>query len=627
MISRAGWEWRITLDPAVDRLCRFGPSEPETGVIWFEPALPAGQALWLAERLNRVCNGVKVNEQKIWRELMKSLRDLGTRPANVAMRRLTAGEMVSRLGTLNQSSRAEAMPSPDQLNRFGRMVHGSSLLPEETIRLLEAGGFPEVQSAWPRYVQAALVQGNIRLAGGMIRTVKYRGWKRVIEYRCRRCGSGQAHIHVTDCPLCGGPCPYCEACLTMGRVRGCSILIEGAEQPIESADDSLRMSRIWSMAGIEIGEPPELEKWGLSPAQEEASKQGVLFLRRTWGGHKRSDKPPRFLVWAVTGAGKTEMIFPLIEDELNRGGRVLVATPRRDVVLELAPRIGKAFPDTSMAVLYGGSPDRWKRGAITLATTHQLLRIRHAFDLVIVDELDAFPYHNNPMLEYAALQACRPTGRFVLLSATPPKRMQREAAIGRLPHVKVPVRYHRHPLPVPERLACPDPETMIRKGRLPRNVAGFVQRSLARGAQCFVFVPKIALLEPLVALLEREFPDRKIAGTSSKDSLRGEKVLAFREKAYDLLVTTTILERGVTVPKSDVLVMGADSPVFDEASLVQMAGRAGRSKEDPAGHVGFASRNWTISQKGAIRQIRSMNRLAEQAGYLLRDAGKGGAGG
>jgi late competence protein required for DNA uptake (superfamily II DNA/RNA helicase) len=94
----------------------------------------------------------------------------------------------------------------------------------------------------------------------------------------------------------------------------------------------------------------------------------------------------------VTGAGKTEMMFPLLEEVLSRGGRALVATPRRDVVLELAPRLAKAFPGTKLAVLYGGSEDRWSNAPLTLATTHQLLRFQEAFDLVLIDELDAFPY-------------------------------------------------------------------------------------------------------------------------------------------------------------------------------------------------------------------------------------------
>ena len=37
------------------------------------------------------------------------------------------------------------------------------------------------------------------------------------------------------------------------------------------------------------------------------------------------------------------MIYPLIEHELAQGRKVLIATPRKDVVLELMPRVQAAF--------------------------------------------------------------------------------------------------------------------------------------------------------------------------------------------------------------------------------------------------------------------------------------------
>ncbi len=131
-----------------------------------------------------------------------------------------------------------------------------------------------------------------------------------------------------------------------------------------------------------------------------------------------------------------------------------------------------------------------------------------------------------------------------------------------------------------------------------------------------MFVSRIKHIEPFVALLRRKFSDISIAGTSSQDEGRAEKVLAFRSGEIRILATTTILERGVTVPKSDVYILDADSALFDEASLVQMAGRAGRSKDDPAGVVIFASPEWTVSQRAAVKQIKSMNRIALKRGFL-----------
>lgn len=467
-----------------------------------------------------------------------------------------------------------------------------------------------------------------------------RGRRRAPELRCRRCGS--ARLRRTECAACGRQaCAYCEACLTMGRSRECELLIIGAPVPGAAAIEptypppiSAAMSAshfaatstpeiafkpaINSTTAAEAGEVRRYlaKRWGLSPAQSDAAAEALAFLEDPSASRGRS-----FLLWAVTGAGKTEMIFPLLDSVLERGGRALVATPRRDVVLELAPRLAKAFPDRRFAVLYGGSPDRWREGELTLATTHQLLRFQGAFDLVLIDELDAFPYHNDPMLHYAAGKCGKPEGRTVYLSATPPVAMQRDVSRGKLSYARVPVRYHRHPLPVPGRLKLPSIRFMLGKQTIPNKLLSPIRRSVARGAQLFLFVPYVKQVEPMVRLLRQGAKSlgltaSAISGTSSQDEERGDKVVAFRDSSVQLLVTTTILERGVTIPRSDVFVIDAHNSLFDASSLVQMAGRAGRSEDDPFGFVYYGAPEWTSSQRSSVRQIQKMNTAAKRRGYL-----------
>ncbi len=324
-----------------------------------------------------------------------------------------------------------------------------------------------------------------------------------------------------------------------------------------------------------------------------------------------------FLLWAVTGAGKTEMVFPLIESALLRGERALIATPRRDVVIELDPRIRRAFPKAEVVTLYGGSEQRWERGDITLATTHQLMRFEGGFELVIVDEIDAYPYHGDPLLHYAADKSCAPGAARILLSATPPAELQRAALRGLLPHARVPVRYHRHPLPLPVLLRTPSVQQMLQQRKLPRPLLAALQQSWERGAQLFVFVQRIAQTEPMAELLRHLLRQSAVAATSSQDEERASKVQRFRSREVRVLVTTTILERGVTIPQSDVYIMDADGKLFDEASLVQMAGRAGRSADDPFGRVFFCSRERNQAQTDAVKHIRTMNKIARQQGFLL----------
>ena len=96
----------------------------------------------------------------------------------------------------------------------------------------------------------------------------------------------------------------------------------------------------------------------------------------------------------------------------------------------------------------------------------------------------------------------------------------------------------------------------------------------------------------------------------ASDPQRLQKVQAMRERQLSFLVTTTIIERGVTFPGIDVGVLGADEEVFSTAALVQIAGRVGRSKERPGGAVTFWVQENSRRIEEAKQQIKSMNRRA-----------------
>ncbi|WDF51465.1 helicase-related protein [Paenibacillus sp. KACC 21273] len=507
------------------------------------------------------------------------------------------------------------------------MMQGRSLLETEYMMMITDQQI-NLLTHWKTYTQLAYLTQSLRLHSAVYKDS-------ASSYHCRRCGSQR--MNATPCASCGSSaCAYCETCLNLGRSRECTLMIQSVYIAPLHLNSVSSIDTDYKEENIQM-------RWRLSDAQTEATTSALYFLKNKKQDsnkmifsnnnffylfflsklkNKKGIPSPsyfthkRFLLWAVTGAGKTEMTFPLIDHVLQNKGKVLVATPRRDVVLELAPRMAKAFPATTISVLYGGSEDRWRSADLTIATTHQLLRFSQAFDLVILDELDAFPFHNDPMLAYAANACCKYDGAFVYLSATPPVQLQKEIKQGILAHAKVPARFHGHPLPVPKYIHIPTVTHMLNRKQLSHTLLKYLRYSVTRQAQVFIFVSRIALIESLVLLLRSYFPQLSIEGTSSQDHERADKVLLFREQQIRILVTTTILERGVTIPYSDVYILDADSGLFDASSLVQMAGRAGRSKEDPKGNVIFGAKQWTIEQKKAVSQIKLMNRIARRKGYL-----------
>ncbi|MEH7235777.1 DEAD/DEAH box helicase [Bacillus sp. JJ1562] len=408
-------------------------------------------------------------------------------------------------------------------------------------------------------------------------------------YSCVRCGNSVQKLFASfECERCKEECTYCRKCINMGRMSECTVLVSwtGPSQNVDIPDKPL----VWEGT--------------LSPGQQKASTELINAFQ----------DDDQLLVWAVCGAGKTEILFEGIEVALQVGKRVCIATPRTDVVIELAPRIKSAFPQVDVIALYGGSEDRNKTAPITLATTHQLLRFYKSFDMIIIDEVDAFPYSVEPMLQYAVNQSKKDISSTIYLTATPNQTWKNEIAAGKRKAVTIPARFHRYALPVPEFIWCGNWEKILKKKRLPGNVMAWIKEHLDIGKQAFLFVPRIAYMESIVESLQTLDP--RIEGVHAEDPDRKDKVARFRSGEIPILVTTTILERGVTVPNIDVAVLGAEDKIFTESALVQISGRVGRSAKFPKGEILFFHYGRTREMIKVKQHIENMNKEAIQNGFI-----------
>ncbi|MBO0473390.1 competence protein ComFA [Enterococcus sp. DIV0840] len=321
------------------------------------------------------------------------------------------------------------------------------------------------------------------------------------------------------------------------------------------------------------------------------------------------------MIWAVTGAGKTEMLFKAIHHSLESGYRVAIASPRVDVCLELYPRIQAVFPDEPAILLHGKMEERYRYTKLLVCTTHQLLRFFQAFDVLIIDEVDAFPFVDNPLLQYGVNQAIKKNSSLVYLTATPTKELTKKTAQNQLKTSILPARYHRRILPVPKMKWCSRWHEKIKKGNSPKTLVTKI-RTLVTKNDVLIFCPSISLMEKLKEAVEKKFPKVPLACVHSQDPERLEKVLKMRNKEYRILMTSTILERGVTFDGVSVIVLGANHAVFATSALVQIAGRVDRRKEYTAGEVWFLHDGCTKSMKEAIKQIKKMNTLGIERGLI-----------
>lgn len=342
----------------------------------------------------------------------------------------------------------------------------------------------------------------------------------------------------------------------------------------------------------------------LSPLQEDAAAA----VDRGMAAHRHQ------LLWAVTGAGKTEMMFHGIAHALERGERLAVASPRVDVCLELYPRLTAAFQNTTMVLLHGRQELPYRYAQLTVCTTHQLLRFYHAFDNLIIDEVDAFPFAANDALLFASRQAVKAEGGCLYLTATPGPALLRRVKRGELTVSYLPLRYHGHLLPRIRLQLAPGWRRAVQRGQLPASLLAQLRRSLANGWRFLLFLPHVADLAKVEPLLRAALPGHAFATVHAADPHRLAKVQRMRDGDYDFLVTTTIMERGVTFPEIDVFVLGADDPVFSSSALVQIAGRAGRAASRPTGTVCF----WIASQCRRVRMARHQVDFMNRKGRALQ---------
>ncbi|MFS0555817.1 DEAD/DEAH box helicase [Brevibacillus sp. 179-C9.3 HS] len=498
---------------------------------------------------------------------------------------------------------------------LSELLDGRALLWEEIETLLRKRGV-EIRDV-SAILHSFVLANKAEWRSGIRFQIAKGWWRNRLEWVCERCGSVGEKLELTYCHTCEQGCAYCTACLGMGRSKCCTpyFLMAVGARLIRNTDSIQNVSRVeWT------------GKYSVDQAR--AAERARCFVANPRLGLSE------FLIWAVCGAGKTELLFPSVTEALAAGGRVLIATPRKDVVLELAPRIQRVFSGAKVIAVHGSSSEKWEESDITIATTHQVMRYYRRFSLVVLDEADAFPYHNDPILYRALSRAVQKNGKLLYLSATPPRYLQKRlvrkirptaTSSATIPlfsdtHVLLPGRYHGAALPVPKIITVQGLHKCVQTNRAVVPFTEAVSASLEAERQVFVFVPRVDEVDRVLAYLQKWLPVHagQMACVHAADPMREEKVLAFREKRYTVMVTTTILERGVTIPKSDVVVLGAEAPVFDEASLVQIAGRVGRSVDDTTGSVLFLQADRATAPKQAVKQITQMNhlaqRLAEQRG-------------
>ncbi|MCH4168189.1 MAG: DEAD/DEAH box helicase [Streptococcaceae bacterium] len=393
-----------------------------------------------------------------------------------------------------------------------------------------------------------------------------------LSIQCQRCGEIFDKLSV-ELP---NKSYYCSACILMGRVRSSEPLYyypEPAKQP--------------------LSEPVLRWRGQLTTNQELISKALV-------------DSSRDILVHAVTGAGKTEMIYQRLAKGLLAGEHICLTSPRVDVCIEIYQRLARDFT-VSMRLLYAHG-DEYVHSNLVVCTVNQLMRFYQSFDLLIVDEVDAFPLVNNPNLMWAVEKAKRMNAQTIFLTATPTLALKNKVAKGELHALVLAKRFHGFPLVMPKFTWCYAILTSIQNGRLPKKIYQSIYQQRLTKFPLLIFMPEIEIGKKLQVILQKEMPSEKIGFIASESENRKEISQKFKSGDYTILIATTVLERGVTFPMVDCFVLASHHRIFTTESLVQIAGRVGRDKNRPTGQLILFHQGFTRAMRLMNRNIREMNR-------------------
>ena len=383
----------------------------------------------------------------------------------------------------------------------------------------------------------------------------------------------------------------------------------------EMAEELIRVAAARALRKADIFEPPHgiyEEFCARFPFEETEDQQRVIAeaLEDLARG-----QPMDRLVCGDVGFGKTEVALRLAFVAAMSGRQVAIVTPTTLLcrqhfktfserfagfpieIRQLSRFVSSAQAAEVRAGLASGQVD------IAIGT-HALLAKSIAFrdlGLLVIDEEQHFG-----VVHKERLKQLKSNVHVLTLTATPiPRTLQlamsgvRELSLIATPPVdRLAVRTYVTPF---------DP-LVIREALL---------REHYRDGQSFYVCPRVADLEQAAAYLRDHVPEVKftIAHGQMPPGQLDEVMNAFYDGQYDVLLSTTIVESGLDIPRANTLVVHR-ADMFGLAQLYQLRGRVGRSKARAYAYFTMRpGRTLTVNAEKRLQVLQSLDTLG--AGFSL----------
>ena len=296
-----------------------------------------------------------------------------------------------------------------------------------------------------------------------------------------------------------------------------------------------------------------------------------------------SGRPMNRLVQGDVGSGKTIVAAALCALAAKSGFQAAFMAPTEILAAQhaetLAPLLEKL--GITCTLLTGSMNAAQKRAALAaiesgaaqvVIGTHALIQQSvtfHQLGAVVADE-----QHRFGVAQRAALSSKGQTPHVLVMSATPIPRTLALILYGDLDvSVLDEVPPGRQPV-----------ETYAVGENMRKRITAFIDKQIGQGGQVYVVCPlveegemNLKSAEQHAVDLQKALPHRRVAVLHGRmKSAEKERVMqAFAAQEYDILVATTVIEVGVDVPNTNLMVV-EDADRFGLSQLHQLRGRVGR---------------------------------------------------
>ena len=332
----------------------------------------------------------------------------------------------------------------------------------------------------------------------------------------------------------------------------------------------------------------------LTDAQKKAAWQIIKDLEKT--------RPMNRLLEGDVGSGKTVVAAMAVLSAIHAGHQVALLAPTEVLAIQHFNNISGLFKNQACCcgLLTAANckvndstytKTRLKKkiedGSIHFVIgTHAILQKDVSFSdlsLIIIDEQHRFGVNQRAHLQQQALQlddgAETTVPHLLTMTATPIPRTLSLALFGNL-DLSIIDEYPKGRKNIITKIIPPE-------GR--EQVHQFVKKEISHGKQAFIVYPLVEesskMTEIKAATEEHERLQKNIFADQSLGLMHGrmkskekeETMQRFKNKEFDILVSTSVVEVGVDVPNATIMIIeGAER--FGLAQLHQFRGRVGRDK-------------------------------------------------